>query len=1195
MEGCHISDSFGADLIRWAVVPGYRRGPEPERAGLEFVDEVPDCWATADVWQPPTAVAYLCRWGLLDLAMPVYRPEERESGALIAIAYAGQYMVGDRPLHQAINEVVRPRMVELEESIPWETAVDMLQNSRQLDWTQVGVVAHVIHALCNAIASVAADHASATSQPLPWNPENILRIYAHACKALGQGDGARLLTIDPWTGRLDAPVCCERSQEQYASCRIEEQSVCAAFQDDRSLDWLGMDVAGAEHRRHGQDGAYQSHAFAVRDSRHELRAIVNLSSDVRRRLPRQACEHVMRVAQQVGMFVEWANSLAPWPRRLELSEEVGDVARVVRADTRALCADTAAALSAVSTGGSRTRECVVWLRDGLDYSEAQLDGMESSVLTCYAVADRFPAEDDEQRQIDDIPFSRKQLHGALARPILTPRQLGEEYPQLRESRALAPGFVGLRDGLHHLMLVPIGYSGGALSWRGDSAKALDTVSGLLVVVDSITEALTEEDRRLYARAADQLHTALVQVAERRRLRVEQRVSRLRLDMPGPFSDYGQHEALTDYLQGVADEVNEVLAAEATSIFLSNAFPEPVDARDQQIQLWATSNRRSRAPDGAYTLEDSANGDTVGPDRFQQDVVYDPGQGVTGFTYAQGVPVLRIADLEQHADRWQRGAVRAPEWSARWIELRHPDIGRRGVICAPLQDASGRSFGLLRVSSRRDALRLTQFDEDTALGIASLVASRVGLYAASSNAWGKVRVVEDLSHEIGNRMTPILGLPSRLLRDTRVTRQHTEWLTRIKDSAERLQTTIDSFLRGSRAEAGRMLLDRSEFDLPKFLEDIESSVREEAESKGLALTVMREPGIPHSISTDREKLRTALRNLLSNAVKFTDEGSVTLRVGTQAGDATPCFLWGEVEDTGPGIPDDVKRDLFEPFARAPRETGPGTGLGLALSRQLARLMGGDVSVVRTEIGYGSVFRLEVEIDEVAVDSLDQQEVRQVVGLKLGQETHRALVVDDERDSRDTLVAMLKGAGFETRHAGSGEEAITACKGWPPHIVLMDLRMPGMGGLEATRAIASNECLASTRVLVVTASAREENRQELLGAGAAGFLRKPPQESELLERIGGILGLTCTYEDRIHDPCSATQDSEGEPPRWRVAMLDSELRDQVHEAALGADREQLLDLAGDIAQQDAPLGEWMERRTTSYDYAALRSLFERGGDQ
>ena len=328
---------------------------------------------------------------------------------------------------------------------------------------------------------------------------------------------------------------------------------------------------------------------------------------------------------------------------------------------------------------------------------------------------------------------------------------------------------------------------------------------------------------------------------------------------------------------------------------------------------------------------------------------------------------------------------------------------------------------------------------------------------------------------------------------------------IHRSGRHLLSLIADILDLSKIEAGKMELLRAPADVRGAIASVVEMVRVRAEQKGLAFRCAIDEEVPEAIETDEKRLRQILLNLLSNAVKFTVEGRVSLLVSLIGRVTDTATLRFEVQDTGPGIPDEELERIFRPFEQvgdARREEG-GTGLGLAISRQLAGLMGSTVEV-RSRVGQGTSFWLEATFPipdaHARFTVISAGDVSGYVGRR-----RRVLVADDNRENRDLLAGLLQPLGFEIDMACDGREAVRLAELMGPDLVLMDLNMPVMDGREATRLIRSIERMKTAPILVLSASNAEEGQAVCSGAGADGFISKPIDNGELLSAMGRLLDL------------------------------------------------------------------------------------------
>jgi signal transduction histidine kinase/DNA-binding NarL/FixJ family response regulator len=363
-------------------------------------------------------------------------------------------------------------------------------------------------------------------------------------------------------------------------------------------------------------------------------------------------------------------------------------------------------------------------------------------------------------------------------------------------------------------------------------------------------------------------------------------------------------------------------------------------------------------------------------------------------------------------------------------------------------------------------------------------------------------LSSMSHELRTPLNAILGYAQILRRQPNMTQTQRGQLDIMRNSGEHLLTLINDILDVGRIEARKMAVDDAPFDLPALLRQVLDLTRLHAEEKELRFRYEAADGLPQYVQGDERKLRQILLNLLSNAVKYTRKGGVTLRVDyDHSGGGT---LRCEVADSGVGIPPDKLEAVFEPFTQlaTDRQVREGTGLGLNITRELLTLMHGTIEVEST-VGAGSTFRVALPLPKVVEVGIAPERALHIAGYEGAR--RRVLVVDDNVNNTSMLVSLLEPLGFDVSTAEDGRAALQRASEQRPDLVIMDLVMPEMDGLEAAREIRKRPDLAGTRIFGASATVTDSDRKEAFVAACDAFLTKPIRIDLLLERIGEQLGI------------------------------------------------------------------------------------------
>ncbi len=495
---------------------------------------------------------------------------------------------------------------------------------------------------------------------------------------------------------------------------------------------------------------------------------------------------------------------------------------------------------------------------------------------------------------------------------------------------------------------------------------------------------------------------------------------------------------------------------------------------------------------------------------------------------------------EHYEALRKALAAGEGWRGEFTNRRKD--GSDYVVLAhvtPIRQADGRITHYLAVEEditdkKRTAAELQAYRER----LEELVASRTAELTearrqADAASQAKSAFLANMSHEIRTPMNAIVGL-ARLLERSGVTPEQRDRLQKINGAASHLLGIINDVLDLSKIEAGRMELESIDFPLDEVLERTRTLIAESAGRKGLAVAV-EAVGVPAWLRGDPTRLRQGLLNFAGNAVKFTERGGITLRARLLAAEGDRLQVRFEAQDSGIGVSPEQAARLFQAFEQADLTTTRrygGTGLGLAITRHLARMMGGDVGV-DSEPGEGSTFwftaclgrgRAEVPAPVQASASDAAGELARRHG------GAQILVAEDNEINREVALEILQAVGLTVDLAVDGRDAVDQARAGSHDLILMDMQMPELDGIEATRTIRALPGRERTPILAMTANAFEADRRACLDAGMNDFVTKPVDPDVLYQTLLRWLPW------RGHDAAVAV---DSEPSAYATADLQAGL--------------------------------------------------------
>ncbi|MBD2196206.1 MULTISPECIES: hybrid sensor histidine kinase/response regulator [Calothrix] len=468
--------------------------------------------------------------------------------------------------------------------------------------------------------------------------------------------------------------------------------------------------------------------------------------------------------------------------------------------------------------------------------------------------------------------------------------------------------------------------------------------------------------------------------------------------------------------------------------------------------------------------------------------------------------LAEADAQRALRLGQDGAVITNSHKSQSLELQNAD-----------------EIEILAQSFNQMTVQLKESFEDLELRVEErTVALKEAKELADSANRAKSEFLANMSHELRTPLNGILGYAQILQASKSLSDKQQKGINIINQCASHLLTLINDILDLSKIEARKMELYPTSFHFPSFLQAVSEICRIKAEQKGISFVYQPDRLLPIGIHADEKRLRQVLINLLGNAIKFTEKGSVTFTVkikqikNADQDESSTYQIRFIVEDTGVGMTSEQLEKIFLPFEQVGnvKKQSEGTGLGLAISQKIVSMMGGTIEV-QSQPEKGSIFWFDAEISE-SREWADKSKVsQQGTIISFQGEKRKILVVDDRWENRSVLVNLLEPIGFEIVEAKDGQEGLEKIAESIPDLIITDVSMPGMNGLEMIQHLRNSPDLIHLKIIVSSASVFDSDKQKSLDAGGDDFLPKPVQASELFEKLQMYLELEWIYDDNNTD--------------------------------------------------------------------------------
>ncbi|APG26559.1 hypothetical protein A7E78_00995 [Syntrophotalea acetylenivorans] len=467
-------------------------------------------------------------------------------------------------------------------------------------------------------------------------------------------------------------------------------------------------------------------------------------------------------------------------------------------------------------------------------------------------------------------------------------------------------------------------------------------------------------------------------------------------------------------------------------------------------------------------------------------------------------------------------------------------------------------------------------------------------AADAANMAKSTFLASMSHEIRTPLNAILGYSQLLQKDPDLQPAQREQIQTINRSGDHLLELINDILEISRIEAGHVAIHPAPLDFRQMMADLASMFKLSCQQKSLQFEMTLEQELPQYLKADRAKIRQVLINLLSNAVKFTEQGHISLQAKGSTTDQTNWVITIDISDSGRGIDPSEQDKLFEAFEQTSsgKTSGMGSGLGLSISRAYAEQLGGELRLEESSAGSGSRFRFTFTAQECAGDELQLAPSNNLCHISTIAPQYlpiRALVVDDDTNSRNMLCQTLSEIGFSVEAVACGEEAIEHVLTSQIDLVLMDVQMTGMDGYQTTRRLRSLPNHSETKVMIVTAGGliNDDLPRQTIAAGANDFITKPFKTTELYTKIKTLCNIEYLYRPKMKNRLPS---GDHPPTSEAVRDLPEHLIAALKQAVEHGDMIRFSELLEELETSNDALRDYLSTLADRYEYEKLLDFLE-----